>query len=343
MNFSDIRYFIENQLKEAEQHPDSPEAGDALLLLADYLLEQVQNQPDAFTQTSGRELRRKFLRCSSMSRRISTFADEYGGAVAQETASSLTAIAQNYKKIEALRKDCESAEQQLDTLQKQEQEIHKQAQTLEQKNAALLAQKSALQKREQEAESLRKCIQECQRILTEITDQKLETMRDELKQLKPKSAQQKEQHDTLFQKLQELKKYSHDVQENIRQITKETDNIQQKISESETQLSELRNQKNIAEQTCTNLLRTIDEAGKEYEEFQELLKENRRIADRILKSGFVLDYRNSSDSFYVRIETLAHRAEDITEEYNTLLKNVLTDAKTLYQKILERQEPAYKN
>jgi len=343
MNFSDIRYFIENQLRSAEQRPDSPEAGDAMLMMADYLLEQVQTQPDAFTQTSGRELRRKFLRCGSIARRVGSFADLYGESISQEAASSIAAIAENAQKIQKIQQDCETIEENLPVLQEQETDLKNKIQQLEQENAALLEQESALLERKKETDLLYARIQECQHILTEITDQKLQEMRTELMEIEPDAVGLKSQYDDLLQKL-------HEAQDRIDTVQSETEAIQnqvnlllkEQIPEAEEQLANIRKQKNSAEQTYSGLLSAINEAGKDYEELQALLEENRKIAERILESGFVLDDKNSPDSFYVQIQTVTQQANEITEKYNRLLQNVLTDARTLYQKILDRQEPNYK-
>gem|GEM_PF-5940731 len=343
MNFSDIRYFIENQLREAEQHPDSPEAGEALLLVADYLMEQVQAQPDAFTKTSGRELRRNFLRCGSIARRTAGFADQYSAPVAQEAASSLDAVKENSRKMEKIQEDCKTAEENLSILQQQEEKIREQNQILQKDNTALLTQEKTLLERKQESETLRQRIQECSRILEEVTDQKLENMRRDLEQTEPDALALKEKQNALLKKLQEAQIRIQNLTEDIDRIQQQTRQIQEKqIPEAEKQLAEIRSQNRAAAQTSSELLAAITEAGAEYEEFQALLEENQRIADRLLESGFVLDDRKNSDSFYARVDAVNRRAKEITEEYNTLLRNVITDARTLYQKILDRQEPAYK-
>ena len=219
MNYPDIRYFIENQLKEAERNPDTPESGSALLLLADYLLEQIEKQPDVFTGYSGRELRKVFLRCGGMARRIGSFADQYGEPVAQEAAKSLTAIQNNTKKLNDLEKQCKSAEQHETDLQTQEKQIAEANARIKKENAALLAQEDKLKKIKEESENLQKRISECKQIQADLTDEKMEKMRAELQKIEPEAEERRSVYQELEAKLKTAREDVENAQKNLEEIS----------------------------------------------------------------------------------------------------------------------------
>ena len=147
MNTEFIRQYADNQFAQM-QGQSAAEAGASLLVLADYLLEQLEQEPDAFTDADDKALHRLFLQCGKLSRRLTGFAEQYGANTAERSRKALDTIQSGDAQIEALRQECAQYEQQLQAAADMQAQINAE-------HAALLAKQAELERQQRELGSLR--------------------------------------------------------------------------------------------------------------------------------------------------------------------------------------------
>lgn len=147
MNTEFIRQYADNQFAQM-QGQSAAEAGASLLVLADYLLEQLEQEPAAFTDADDKALHRLFLQCGKLSRRLTGFAEQYGANTAERSRKALDTIQSGDAQIEALRQECAQYEQQLQAAADMQAQINAE-------HAALLAKQAELERQQQELGSLR--------------------------------------------------------------------------------------------------------------------------------------------------------------------------------------------
>lgn len=147
MNTEFIRQYADNQFTQM-QGQSAAEAGSSLLVLADYLLEQLEQEPDAFTNADEKTLHRLFLQCGKLSRRLTGFAEQYGANTAERSRKALDTVQSGDAQLEAIRQECVQYEQQIQETQAVQEQLRS-------ANAELLAKQSELERQQQELEALR--------------------------------------------------------------------------------------------------------------------------------------------------------------------------------------------
>lgn len=334
MNITYILEFIKAQF-DGISDPNSAESGVALLMISEYLLEQVENEPTIFNASADdRVLRRSFLYCSKISRILGNFAKQYSAPIAQKAQQALSTITENEHKLQEVQRECENCETRAETIQIQTKE-------LENSNNNLLTAQSILEARQSEYDTLLSKLESLRRIQTDITDEKLTTLRHEIESLEPQVKKRQTElddltahHKTLSGMLNELISVITATQDDDKILAAE---IQRRTDE----LDALKKTVSTHRQEITNITSAIKKADEEYNELKELIEANNRIANAIQASGYEIDDKSSPDSFFRRVDTLNQQARDLEIEYDQLLKNILKEANALLQAIAQRQEPNY--
>ena len=158
MNTEFIRQYADNQFAQMREQ-SAAEAGASLLVLADYLLEQLEQDPAAFDEADAKEQHRMFLQCSKLSRRLTGFAEKYSAQTAERSRKALETIRSGNKMLEMTRQEYEEYEQQT-------QEILAVHDKLCTSKLELWEQQSELERQKKELDAMRRDISE----LTQLRD-----------------------------------------------------------------------------------------------------------------------------------------------------------------------------
>lgn len=319
MNFEEIRYFTAQQLEAAESAGDAAAAGEYLLLLADYLTEQLAANPEVITAQEGRPLAQAVRRCSQITRRLHVMTEPAGETVRAAAARAAENLA-------SCRAEAEELLQKLDETESAERE--------------LLAAGETLSARRVELESLQKQIAEYKNVQESITEEQIEQLRAEAETAGKQAESLREELAAAQEKLAGVQAEYH-AAESAR-LSAEQQERQLREADIPHARAELeRLQAAYAQETeqLTALNDAITEAGETMDELSALTEANGKITRAILAEGLVLDDRTAENSFYVRAKKLNDEAEDITRRYNGLIGAVIGDSQELHARILERQQP----
>lgn len=145
------------QAEALEQSGDMVQSGQIMLAMADYLLEQVQKNPDAFLAGDMTVLRRTFLRCGSAGERLKSFYDNYHEPLEQECGRIVEKIRQNIGELESKREQMHSLEIKIGKTEEQ-------TKLLQKENRQLLEKEEQLRQRKAELEKLKERITLCEEI-----------------------------------------------------------------------------------------------------------------------------------------------------------------------------------
>ena len=143
MNIEFLRQYADNQFAGMQGLP-ADEAGTEVLRLADYLLEQLEQEPEVFAAADEKSLHRAFLQCSKAARRLSGFAEQYGGGAPERSRKALDTIRDSAARIDAM--------------QEQTRELLAAQEELRTVHAQLLANQSALEQQKQALDDLRQTV-----------------------------------------------------------------------------------------------------------------------------------------------------------------------------------------
>lgn len=328
-----IRNFLNMQMDAADRAKDSQESGLLLLLMADYLLEAVQKQPDVFSGADTGQLRRMFLRCGSAGERLRGFYAQYHEPISETSARLLQKIGQNMQLIE---------QQHQKTLQLGEaiQQAEETEQRLREENQELLSRDKELTERRERFADLERTVAEYRRILEEITPETLKQLEKEEKELDREQEERTAKRDRLSAELKVLEGRLLEIQEEAERLSEEKDRTEARERELREQIE--RDKKEIQRQNARNtefeadaaeLSRQISEAGEAYEELRAYLKESERIEESILAEGYF-----DKQSFLDKLHGVKRQGQELSSTYSQLLGEILEDAKALYDKIRERQK-----
>lgn len=327
-----VRDFLVMQMNEAERAETEQESALLFLLMADYLLGAVQNQPELFEKMDTAQLRRAFLRCGSAGERIRTFYEKYHMPLQETSERILERINQNVTQIEQQYQ--KSVQLEAEIVREQETESALQA-----ANQDILSKEKELEERKESCLKLQQTIAKCQQILEEITLEKLDEMQREKDQLMQEKTQREEKKETLNQEAEETRRCLEEItaqeeqlraqkasdEEREKQVQIHTEELRAKIQETQMRTT-------VLEAEASELSAQVLEAQEAYEELRAYLKENERMEEQILEDGYF-----DRQSFLRELESVRKQGSALTEQYSRLLKNVLEDAQTLYDKIREWQ------
>lgn len=334
MNTTYILEFIKAQFDEIP-NSNSPQCGEALLMISAYILEQIENEPNVFTHSPDeRSLRRAFSYCSKISRILTGFANTHSSPIEQKAKQALSAITENEAKLKSVQHDCEECENSAESIKKQRL-------VLESANSALLAAQVTLEARKADFEVLLAKIESLHQIQSDITDEKIAALRSEIVALEPTVQKRQLEYEELVSQHNTLSKKVTELMALFETANKEDEKLSEDIRIKQIELEKLKNTISTHKQSIIDLTAAIQKANEEYTEMQALIEANNKIAKAIQSSGYTIDDRSSHDSFYRRVDDLNHRAMELESEYDLLLKKVLNEANALLQKISQRQEPNY--
>lgn len=333
MNITYILDIIKLQFNEIS-NSDSPQCGETLLMISAFILNQIKNEPNVFTNSSNKQLRRAFLYCSKISRILTSFANQYSTPITQKAQQILNTIAENEVKIKNIQHDCEKCETGSES-------IFKQKCVLESANSALLSAQSTLEARKTDFDSLSNKIESLRKIQSNITDEKILILRTEIDELEPLIQKRRLKYEKLANHRDALSKKVKEFTTLITTVQNDDEILSEKILIKQLEFEKLKNMIATHKQNITDLTTAIQKANNEYTEMKALIETNYKIAKAIQNSGYTIDDKTSPDSFYRKVEDLNQQAKKLESEYDLLLKNVLNEANALLQKISQRQEPDY--
>lgn len=334
MNITYILEFIKTQF-DGISDPDSAESGETLLMISEYLLEQIENEPAVFTESADdRALRRSFLYCSKISRILSGFAKQYSTPITQKAQKALSVIDENANTLQEIRQECENCETRAKTIMEQQHE-------LESSNNDLFTAQSSLEARQKEYDTLSLKLESLRKIQTEITDEKLTVLRSEIETLEPQVKKRQAEFDELTKHCKTLSGKSDELIKLITTAQNDEKKLAEEIQHKTGELDALQKTISAQRQEITDLTSAVQKANDEYNELAELIKANNRIADAIKANGYVINDRSDSNSFFRRVDELNQQARDLEAEYDRLLKNILDETEALLQAVSKRQEPNY--
>ena len=334
MNVEYILNYIKTQFGGVEDQ-NSPEFGQMVLMISGFLLEQVENEPFAFTKNpDDRSLRRSFLHCSKISRILNSFADQYSSPIAQKAQNALNTVAENAKTLSKIQHDCEELENSAEMISKQKRE-------LEDANSTLLNAQTMLKKRRTEFDELTSTIDSLKKIQSEITDEKLNLLHQEVDKLEPEVQDRQREYDALRSRHEELSKQLSEIKHKVSNSKDKEKQLNEQIQQKKDEFETLKNKIDTQKKDITDLVSAIKNANDEWNELHELIEANNKISKAIQSKGYTVDDRSNSDSFFRKVETLNRQASDLEAEYNSLLKNILNEANELLKNLAKRQEPNY--
>lgn len=334
MNVNYIRDFINNQLGNVQDH-DAPDAGQTLLTISAFLLEQIQKEPAAFTRAADdRALRRAFVQCGTIAQILSEFSRQYSAPITQKAQRLLGAIQETSTELERVQKDCSDCETRAG-------ELRDQKDALEDANRDLLARQQQLEARKNELTALTEKLDELHRLDAETAEEKLSAMRTEIEQSEPEILRRQEVFETLHAQIEEITRQLKEIGQSISEAEKQNNRLNDERQQKEDSLNALNASISRQQQQMQELAAAIDQAGETLAGLQELTEANSKIAEAIIANGYVLDDRTNPDSFYARTDDLNRQAKALEEAYDTLLRNVLADARKLLNNLSDRQEPGY--
>ena len=94
-----IRKFLSMQLDAAEKETDATGQGLYMILMADYLLEELQKRPEVFQQAEEHSLRKLFLRLGSAEERVKKLYENYHEPLSESAERILKKIEENMNLI----------------------------------------------------------------------------------------------------------------------------------------------------------------------------------------------------------------------------------------------------
>lgn len=328
-----IRDFLKMQMDAAERAQGNQESGMILLLMADYLLEAVQRQPDVFTNADAGQLRKIFLRCGSAGQRLRGFYEQYHHPIQETSVRILQRIEQNTRLIEEQHQKTMQLEETIRQAEQIEDRLRKE-------NQELLLREEELKAREEKLAALKQTIAECRHILDEITPQVLEQMEKEEQLLEKEEAGRIQKRDSLLTEIRLLRLRLEKAENETKLLTEEKEQgqarereLSEQIEEQKEQIQRLNARNKKFEADIAELSRQISEAGEAYEELRAYLGESQKLEESILAEGYF-----DKQSFLDKLDAVKKQGEELTNTYSLLLGDILEDAKSLYDKIRERQK-----
>lgn len=157
MDTQSIRAFLMMQMEVMERDASMVQSGQIMLAMADYLLEWVQKNPDAFQTDDMAALRRTFLRCGSAGDRLRSFYDHYHEPLELECGRIMEKIRQNTSQIK-------EKQEQMHNLEIHIEKTKEQAEQLRKENQQLLEREDELKQRQQDLEKWKARIELCEQI-----------------------------------------------------------------------------------------------------------------------------------------------------------------------------------
>lgn len=102
----------------------------------------------------------------------------------------------------------------------------------------------------------------------------------------------------------------------------------------ETDLKKVTNDIENLEPNIERLIKEVNTAKETYEEMVAYYSEYQRIQDGIKEEGYV-----DMESFHKKVDSMNNTGEHLMAEYDSLLKNLISDIEALQAKIEKRRKP----
>lgn len=131
----------------------------------------------------------------------------------------------------------------------------------------------------------------------------------------------------------EEEKYSSLIEKEKGLKTKLKD-IKKKIELLEADLKKVTNDIENLEPNIERLIKEVNAAKETYEEMVAYYSEYQRIQDGIKEEGYV-----DMESFHKKVDSMNNTGERLMAEYDSLLKNLISDIEALQAKIEKRRKP----
>ena len=327
MDIQTMRNFLNMQLDAAEKAENSTEAGALMFLMADYLLESVEKEPEIFTEAEEAKLRRIFLRIGSAGERLKNIHETYQSPLEESAAKILQKIKANMEMI--LKK-----QQELEVYDNKVQELEVSVEN----QKALLEQETELKRKQAEFDALLQKIESCKTILETLTPELIAEKQQEFDSLDEKvktlTSSKEEVEKRILSATEEIKvldgtlKQRNDEEKDLKKAKEE---LEKRIKDLETQLEEIEGYNRTCMEKAETLSNAIVKAGETMEELREELKENERLQEAVHKNGLF-----KPEEFAERLDVFKKQGDQLLKEYATAIGDVLEDAKALYEKIQKR-------
>lgn len=350
MKLQDIRFFVNSQFDAAEQNGTPAGIGGILLMLADYLTEQVQSEPAAFTEQEGKPLSMNVKRAAQISIRLKALTDTNAGAVQEAAGRAAERLAENSAALSALDAKIEEQAQAEQKSAEIAAEIAKKQQQLEADHAGVLAREEEIRRRQAEFEALQEKLRVLVKTMQDASDENLGMIRARIAKISDSAAEKEAALQSLLneqsarqQELDQAEAEYAAAQEKQESARKRLSQLkEERIPQLRAELDSIEAQCRSAEGDAQELAQRITEAGEERDELRAVFDANRNIVLSILAEGLILDDRTSENSFYVRADRLSSEAAQLIRSYDALIGSVIQDAQELQEMILARQSPDYR-
>lgn len=110
--------------------------------------------------------------------------------------------------------------------------------------------------------------------------------------------------------------------------------VKKKIELLEADLKKVTNDIENLEPNIERLIKEVNTAKETYKEMVAYYSEYQRIQDGIKEEGYV-----DMESFHKKVDSMNNTGERLMAEYDSLLKNLISDIETLQAKIEKRRKP----